>query len=257
MGFLDTIGQRAPQSRAQDARSPVGQKLTQVDAPRASAPDWRPQHDRVHPVVIWGAALIVVAAVAVAGWLAVQDRAAVVSPDTKAAADAPSQAATAVAQPAQKRRSLRRPAVRSVAKGETASEPSAPVVPAISQAEEVIEAPIPALDAGADPIVAAAIVTLPDDDNVYSGEGEGIVAPRLTSLGFIRRPFNGLRVQTRMIELVVSKSGTVERAKIFSKPAHWEDALLLSRAKMLEFVPASRNGSPVRYRFVMDVDSSP
>jgi hypothetical protein len=106
-------------------------------------------------------------------------------------------------------------------------------------------------------IVTPSIVAIPEDDYVYSGEGGGVVAPRLTSLGFVRRLVSGLKVRTSSIELVVSKSGTVERAKIFSTPAHWEDALLLSRAKSFQFVPAYRNGFPVRYRFVMDVDTSP
>jgi hypothetical protein len=33
--------------------------------------------------------------------------------------------------------------------------------------------------------------------------------------------------------------------------------MLLSRAKTFQFVPAQRNGVPVRYRFVMDVDATP
>jgi hypothetical protein len=64
-----------------------------------------------------------------------------------------------------------------------------------------------------------------------------------------------LHARTSTIELVVSKSGMVERAKIFSSAVHWEDTLLLSRAKTFQFVPAQRNGFPVRYRFVMDVDT--
>ena len=115
----------------------------------------------------------------------------------------------------------------------------------------------PTSEGVSDRIVPTSLAVLPEDDHVYSSEGAGVVAPRLTSLGFVHRLVSGLRVRTSTIEMVVSKSGTVERARIFSSPAHWEDALLLSRAKMFTFVPASRNGSPVRYRFVMDVDTSP
>jgi hypothetical protein len=132
-----------------------------------------------------------------------------------------------------------------------------PVTAPVSQAANLTETPTTEVETASDPIVAASIPALPEDDYLYSSEGGGVVAPRLTSLGFVRRLVSGLRVRTSTIELVVSKDGTVERAKIFSTPAHWEDALLLSRAKMLQFVPANRNGFPVRYRFVMDVDTSP
>jgi hypothetical protein len=144
---------------------------------------------------------------------------------------------------------------RGEAAAETGSEASA-TVPA-SPAADVTEAAATPLEAVSDPIVATSVTALPEDDYIYSREGAGVIAPRLMSLGFVHRLVFGLRVRTSTIELVVSKTGTVERAKIFSSPAHWEDALLLSRAKTFRFVPAYRNGSAVRYRFVMDVDTSP
>ena len=140
---------------------------------------------------------------------------------------------------------------------DTPSGASASDLAAVEQPSNVAETEEGPLEATSDPIAAGSIVALPEDDNVYSSEGAGVVAPKLTSLGFVRRLVSGLRVRTSTIELVVSKSGTVERAKIFSTPAHWEDALLLSRAKTFQFVPAYRNGFPVRYRFIMDVDTSP
>jgi hypothetical protein len=140
---------------------------------------------------------------------------------------------------------------------EEASEAGVPLVAPVNQVANLTEMTAAPLEAVSDPIGPASVAALAQDDYVYSSEGGGVVAPRLTSLGFVRRLVSGLRVRTSTIELVVSKSGTVERAKIFSTPAHWEDALLLSRAKMFQFVPASRNGFPVRYRFVMDVDTSP
>jgi hypothetical protein len=118
-------------------------------------------------------------------------------------------------------------------------------------AADATEAAATPLEAHSDPIVAA------EDDYIYSREGAGVITPRLMSLGFVHRLVFGLRVRTSTLELVVSKTGTVERAKILSTPAHWEDTILLSRAKTFRFVPAYRNGSPVRYRFVMDVDTSP
>jgi hypothetical protein len=98
---------------------------------------------------------------------------------------------------------------------------------------------------------------LPEDNYVYSNEGAGVVAPQLVSLGFVHIPLRGFETRTSTLELLISKSGTVERARIFSTSRNWEDAMLVSRAKMFQFVPAQRNGFPVRYRFVMEVDATP
>jgi len=77
------------------------------------------------------------------------------------------------------------------------------------------------------------------------------------SLGFVHPLVGGFETRTSTLELLISKSGAVERAKIFSPSRNWEDAMLLSRAKTFQFVPAQRNGFPVRYRFVMEVDATP
>jgi hypothetical protein len=108
-----------------------------------------------------------------------------------------------------------------------------------------------------DPNAAALVAAPPEDDYVYSSEGAGVVAPRLVSLGFVHRLVRGFEARTSTLELLISKSGTVERATISSTSRNWEDALLLSRAKTFQFVPAQRNGFPVRYRFVMAVDATP
>jgi hypothetical protein len=108
-----------------------------------------------------------------------------------------------------------------------------------------------------DPIAAALVAALAEDDHVYSREGAGVVAPRLVSLGFVHRLIIGFETRTSTLELLISKSGTVDRARVFSTSRNWEDAMLLSRAKTFQFVPAQRNGFPVRYRFVMEVDATP
>jgi hypothetical protein len=274
MGFLDNIGQRPSESRPTASRPSVAENLTRRDAaePVRTAPAARDssQPNRIHPLVIWSAVLVVVAAIAAGAWLGLR-HSAMFSPDTetKAAADASPEAAQPVPQPTQKRDSARsqpvgRRASRSgtattsaAASGESSVEAEVPAIAPVSQAADLAETTTTQVEAASDPILAVSTPPLSEDDYVYSSEGGGVIAPRLTSLGFVRRLVSGLRVRTSTIELVVSKDGTVERAKIFSTPAHWEDALLLSRAKMLQFVPAYRNGFPVRYRFVMDVDTSP
>jgi hypothetical protein len=220
--------------------------------------------------VVWSAAVIVVAAVAVAAWLGVRSFATLVTPSTEASADAPPAVQTHAEKPAPKPRSVRpRAVVRAAAKNENARDSRDSGVPE-ARAETESEASVSTIgpashattvtETDAAPIETrshATAAALPEDDYVYSSDGAGVLAPQLMSLGFVQPLVRGFETRTSRLELLVSKSGTVERAKIFSASRNWEDAMLLSRAKTFQFVPAQRNGVPVRYRFVMEVDATP
>jgi hypothetical protein len=274
MGFLDTIGQRIPQSRPQKPLPDVAQQLTREDSAPGSqtAPAQEsPRSNPIHAAVIWNAAVIVVAAVAVAAWLGVRNFTTVVAPYTEASAGTPPAVQTELEKPGPKPRSVRpRAAVRAAAKNEnavdagtpearaeTASEASVSTIEPASHVATVTETEAAPIRTMPDPIAAALVAAPPEDDYVYSSEGAGVVAPRLVSLGFVHRLVGGFEARTTTLELIISKSGTVERATISSPSRNWEDALLLSRAKTFQFVPAQRNGFPVRYRFVMTVDATP
>jgi len=274
MGFLDTIGQRVPESRPQNPRPNVAQRLTRDEAaPRIqTAPAQEsPRSNRIHAAVVWSAAVIVVAAVAVAAWLGVRSFATLVAPDAEVSADAPPAVQTHAEKPVPKPRSVRpRAVVRSAAKNEnavnaavseapaeTASEASVSTTGPASHVAAVRETEAAPIETTSDPAAAALVAALPEDDYVYSSDGGGVVAPQLVSLGFVRPLVRGFETRRSTLELLISKSGTVERARIFSPSRNWEDAMLLSRAKTFQFVPAQRNGFPVRYRFVMDVDATP
>lgn len=272
MGFLDTIGQRVPESRPQNSRPDVPQRLTwDNSAPgiQTAPAQGSPRSNRIHPAVIWGAAVIVVAAAAVGAWLGLRDFATVVAPYTEASVDAPLAVQTRAERPSPKGTSARRrAAVRPTAKNENAVDAGIPEARAETASEASVSTIGPAshvatvtetgpIETVSDPIAAALVAALPEDNYVYSSEGAGVVAPRLVSLGFVHRLVTGFETRTSTLELLISKSGTVERAKIFSTSRNWEDAMLLSRAKMLQFVPAQREGFPVRYRFIMEVDATP
>jgi hypothetical protein len=274
MGYLDTIGQRVPGSRPQAARSPVAQDLVwdnparPIQTQTAQEP---PQSNRVHALVIWSSALLVIGAVAVAAWLAVRHFPTLIAPSPATSADAPAATAAAAEKPGPKRKSGRvKAAVRSTAQSENAINAGAPEAPADTASEASVSAVEPPTDVAnaseteaapietlADPTAAALIAQLSEDNPLYSREVAGVVAPRLLSLGFPHRLVNGVTTRTSTLELVVSKSGTVERAKISPPSRNWQDAMLVSRAKMFQFVPAQRNGFPVRYRFVMEVATTP
>jgi hypothetical protein len=271
MGFLDTLGggQGRTGSPPAGSRSPVTQSVLRNDSmsaiqkPRAPEPPPSSSNDRI---VAAGAVLVVIAAVAGAAWLALRGPS-LRAPETDVSGDAAS-TATAPAEPAvPKRRSARSVAVRSAVKrkqtvdsdasGDTATQASAAAARPTSEAANLTGAATAPIETISNVLEAPPVAAVPDDDNVYSGEGDGVVAPRLLSLGFVHRLVAGVSTRTSTIELVVSKSGDVERVKLFPPSRNWEDAMLLSRAKMFQFQPAKRNGFPVRYRFVMEVDAAP
>jgi hypothetical protein len=266
MGFLDTIGQRRPDSRPQSSRPT--ESVIRIDSASVTrkppAPE-RPSSPRNDRIVALGAVLVVIAAVAVAAWLALRDPATAGAPTTEGSGDTTSATPTSAKPEVSKSRSV--PAVRSAAKRnrivdsaasrDTASEPSVAVAPPPSEIAGLTETATAPIETISNLLEAPLVAAVPDDDNVYSGEGEGLVAPRLLSLGFVHRLVTGLRTRTSTIELFISKSGSVERVRVTPPSRNWEDAMLLSRAKTFHFQPAQRNGSPVRYRFVMEVDAAP
>ena len=274
MGFLDNIGQRRaePQSFT-PAPIPDPPFAWDTTPPSGSAaPDAAPRASRVHAGVVWSGVLIVVAAVAVAAWLGARKVMSAL-PRTQADAPAATEAPTPEPSPTPVTTSARARtgarhgvAGRSRASVEEASSTAAPDVTSEAVAtttEAVNETPAASenatapIEAGPDPVPAALVTVAPEDDSVYSNDATDIVAPRLVSLGFNSPPVKGFAVRTSKLELIISKSGTVERARVSSSSENWEDAMLLSRAKMFQFVPALRNGAPVRFRYVMEVAAAP
>ena len=214
---------------------------------------------------------MVIAAAAVGAWLGLRDFASMVASDANASAEVAPATQRSAEKPSPKRRSVRtKVAVRSAAQRENtigatlpeaeteaAIEASVSAAGPVSQRADLTETEAAPIEVVSEAVAAAPVAVAPEDNYVYSSNGAGVFAPTLVSLGFAQRVVGGFRTRTTTLELVISKSGTVERAKIFSPSRNWEDAMLLSRAKTLQFVPAQRNGIPVRYRFLLKVDTSP
>jgi len=271
MGFLDTIGQRGSESRPPKPPQDVDPYTAWNDPDRAiqtSGAQESPRStgsNRIPVVVLWGAALIVVAAVAVAAWLGMRNFPKLIAPHAEAEAEAPAAAPPPVEKPAPKQGLVRRRATaRSAPKTQDAIDAVASQPGPDTTNETAVSAIGPAGEVAnvtrteeAPPVSEPVIAEPPQDDFVYSTEGTGVVAPQLVSLGFVPGLLRGFETRTSTLELIVSKNGTVERAKIFPPSRNWEDAMLLSRAKTFQFVPAQRNGFPVRYRVLMEVDATP
>lgn len=91
------------------------------------------------------------------------------------------------------------------------------------------------------------------DERLYSRADADVVPPVLLapelSLPSTAKGGAGTRVNRMVVD--VSPDGTVERVQLVEGPARMPDVMLLSGAKAWRFSPASRNGSPVRYRTVV------
>ena len=59
--------------------------------------------------------------------------------------------------------------------------------------------------------------------------------------------------QVGLVEVVVSETGEVERAKLLGAPQNVHESMLLSAIKAWQFTPAVKDGMAVRYRQVMPI----
>ena len=274
MAFLDSIGQHAAESSPQKPPLEGIQRLTFDNSTQRiqAAPAQESRRSARSPAgVIWGAGAMVVAAVAITGWLGIRNYLTAVAPSAQTSSDAPVAAQTHREEPAPKVK-LARPAsgARSAASNENAIDPTVPDPQPGNSAEASLSGIAPAthvpvvtereaapIENISDRSAAAGVAAVPEDNYVYSSEAAGVIAPRLVSLGFVGPLVRGFETRTTRLELLISRRGAVERARIFSPSRNWEDAMLLSRAKTFQFVPAQREGRPVRYRLVMTVDATP
>jgi hypothetical protein len=90
------------------------------------------------------------------------------------------------------------------------------------------------------------------DTNVYSVSDVQVVPPSLVGSRLPSDPPPGVRADALPeVEVVVSATGEVESVKLLSPQAGVGPAMMLSAIKTWRFLPASRDGEPVRYRLRM------
>jgi hypothetical protein len=94
---------------------------------------------------------------------------------------------------------------------------------------------------------------VPSRDTIFGPEHAGVIAP-----GVIRQELPVARLEwTRasakgLLEIVIGADGSVESA-VLRRGTHFAyDVLLLSHARQWRYTPALRNGSPVRYRKLIE-----
>src|SRR5262245_5608242 len=93
-----------------------------------------------------------------------------------------------------------------------------------------------------------------DDAAIYSQRSEGVSSPIAVRPQLPRQLSPDVnRSDLRVIELVISPTGSVESVRLIGDPRDVHDSMLLSAAKAWVFRPAEKNGVPVRYRKTVSV----
>src|SRR4029453_7007610 len=93
-----------------------------------------------------------------------------------------------------------------------------------------------------------------DDAAIYSQRSEGVSSPIAVRPQLPRQLSPDVnRSDLRVIELVISPTGSVESVRLIGAPRDVHDSMLLSAAKAWVFRPAEKNGVPVRYRKTVSV----
>ena len=130
----------------------------------------------------------------------------------------------------------------------TASRPGTPLQAQLAAGAAVPIAAAPAVD---EPAVAA------PDSTIYSEADRDVRPPVVLSSELPGPAFSGWTTRTNVMELIVSETGAVERARLLEAPQRMPDMMLLSRAKLWKFGPAMKDGHPVRYRLVLKWEVNP
>jgi hypothetical protein len=95
------------------------------------------------------------------------------------------------------------------------------------------------------------------DGRIYSQADEDVIPARLVKSPTSGPVFRNMASTVNTMELIISKQGRVEEVKLTTPAKKMTDMLLLSGAKTWKFVPATRNGQPVRYRTQFSWEETP
>ena len=105
-----------------------------------------------------------------------------------------------------------------------------------------------ALTSRADAGAASAFAGMDGRSPVYSRNDPDVTPARLLTTQKGGPTFTDRASDVNTMELVISKQGRVEQVKLLTPTKRMTDMLLLSGAKTWKFLPATKNGQPVRYR---------
>jgi protein TonB len=129
-----------------------------------------------------------------------------------------------------------------------------PLPPAVPPAADVpAAAPIPVPPVPASPAASASGPAR----GFYTADDAGVTAPVVVRQALppwpqgIPKPAQGAR--RAVLDIVIDAGGAVESVAVRQSVAPWYDELLIREAKRWTYKPATRNGTPVKYRKMVQV----
>jgi hypothetical protein len=190
------------------------------------------------------------------------------APPRATTASAPSQPVATPQRPTQVAtlpQPVRRTAAPAAANGRTAS-----AQPAGTRVSDAVQVPAPTPTVGtiapvpsqtARPLSATSIpLSIQNEEDasvVYSEQDRDVRPPHMIEAELPRPTVPTWTTVRNAMEVVVADDGSVERVKWLGSPQRMSDVMLLSRAKLWKFAPATKDGHPVRYRLVLTWEVNP
>jgi hypothetical protein len=112
-----------------------------------------------------------------------------------------------------------------------------------------------------EPVAQSAVTINPADAAppayVYSGVDRDVQPPQMLSSELPLPAIASWTTRTNAIELVITETGVVDHVRLLTPPQRMTDMMLLSRAKLWKFTPATKDGRPVPYRLVLTWQVNP
>ncbi len=97
----------------------------------------------------------------------------------------------------------------------------------------------------------------PDPEHIYTDEDPGVVKPDVVSRAMPPWQFpagvDARRAYSGVLEVIIERDGRVETAAMRDSVHPLYDPILLRAARSWRFAPATRDGVPVRYRYLLGV----
>jgi TonB family protein len=103
------------------------------------------------------------------------------------------------------------------------------------------------------PVVVVAKPAAPVVPRIYTADDPNVMPPSVVSQALPMFPGQVMTARTGRIEVVIGESGQVESATMVESVTSKYDSMAVAAAKAWRYAPATVNGTPVKYRKVVQI----